>query len=230
MEILGHDDENTQLHYKQFKLANFSRTWRPHVGEENTRLAALQKLDSMMPDFAKGDAGVRIHETVKQLVEQDPSIKITNSTLRPFNFSTRLIPRYLEFAADALGQFVGENGQWQLKDEAPAIVLPDEEILEPIDDADLDDGDQEDETLDDDEIEVDESEGEELEEVDDAEEAEEAEQEEKHPAKPNFKAPRDNGDGTYMVEFEFDGRHYAWSGAAGNRVEAMQSAWSAYFK
>ena len=159
-----------------------------------------------------------------------PSIKITNSTLRPFNFSTRLIPRYLEFAADALGQFVGENGQWQLKDEAPAIVLPDEEILEPIDDADLDDGDQEDETLDDDEIEVDESEGEELEEVDDAEEAEEAEQEEKHPAKPNFKAPRDNGDGTYMVEFEFDGRHYAWSGAAGNRVEAMQSAWSAYFK
>lgn len=229
MEILGHDDENTQLHYKQFKLANFSRTWRPNVGEENTRLAALQKLDSMMPDFARGDAGVRIHETVKQLVEQDPSIKITNSTLRPFNFSTRLIPRYLEFAADALGQFVGENGQWQLKDEAPAIVLPDEEILEPMDDVDLDDENHDDETLDDDEIEVDESEGEELEEVDDAEEAEEAEKEKKHPAKPNFKAPRDNGDGTYMVEFEFDGRHYAWSGAAGNRIEAMQSAWSAYF-
>lgn len=230
MEILGHDDENTQLHYKQFKLANFSRTWRPNVGEENARLAALQKLDSMMPDFARGDAGVRIHETVKQLVEQDPSIKITNSTLRPFNFSTRLIPRYLEFAADALGQFVGENGQWQLKDEAPAIVLPDEEILEPMDDVDLDDENHDDETLDDDEIEVDESEGEELEEAGDAEEAEVAEQEEKHPGKPNFKAPRDNGDGTYMVEFEFDGRHYAWSGAAGNRVEAMQSAWSAYFK
>lgn len=230
MEILGHDDENTQLHYKQFKLANFSRTWRPNVGDENTRLAALQKLDSMMPDFARGDAGVRIHETVKQLVEQDPSIKITNSTLRPFNFSTRLIPRYLEFAADALGQFVGENGQWQLKDEAPAIILPDEEILEPMDDADLDDENQDDETLDDDEIEVDESEGVELEEAGDAEEAEMAEQEEKHPAKPNFKAPRDNGDGTYMVEFEFDGRHYAWSGAAGNRIEAMQSAWSAYFK
>ncbi len=230
MEILGHDDENTQLHYKQFKLANFSRTWRPNVGEENARLAALQKLDSMMPDFARGDAGVRIHETVKQLVEQDPSIKITNSTLRPFNFSTRLIPRYLEFAADALGQFVGENGQWQLKDEAPAIVLPDEEILEPMDDVDLDDENHDDETLDDDEIEVDESEGEELEETGDAEEAEVAEQEEKHPSKPNFKAPRDNGDGTYMVEFEFGGRHYAWSGAAGNRVEAMQSAWSAYFK
>ncbi|VTM50402.1 Uncharacterised protein [Klebsiella quasipneumoniae] len=227
MEILGHDDENTQLHYKQFKLANFSRTWRPHVGEENTRLAALQKLDSMMPDFARGDAGVRIHETVKQLVEQDPSIKITNSTLRPFNFSTRLIPRYLEFAADALGQFVGENGQWQLKDEAPAIILPDEEVLEPMGDADLDDETQDDETLDDDEIEVDESEAVEPEEPEDDEEAEKAE---KHPAKPNFKAPRDNGDGTFKVEFEFDGRHYAWSGAAGNRIEAMQSAWHAYFE
>ncbi|MFC7506669.1 protelomerase family protein [Pantoea stewartii] len=34
-EILGHDDENTQLHYKQFKLHNFSRTWTPE-GETKT--------------------------------------------------------------------------------------------------------------------------------------------------------------------------------------------------
>ncbi len=34
--------------YKQFKLANLLQNPRPHVGEENTRLAALQKLDSMM--------------------------------------------------------------------------------------------------------------------------------------------------------------------------------------
>ncbi|MCF3290782.1 telomere resolvase, partial [Escherichia coli] len=74
MEILGHDDENTQLHYKQFKLANFSKTWRPNTGNENTRLEALQQLDDEMPGFARGDAGVRLHNTVKQLVEQDPSI------------------------------------------------------------------------------------------------------------------------------------------------------------
>ncbi|MFO5890659.1 hypothetical protein ACLBSJ_33115, partial [Klebsiella pneumoniae] len=73
-----------------------------------------------------------------------------------------------------------QNGQCKQKHKARAIVLPDEEILEPIDDADLDDGDQEDETLDDDEIEVDESEGEELEEVDDAGEAEEDDQREHH--------------------------------------------------
>ncbi|MBN0538091.1 hypothetical protein JTM59_34765, partial [Pseudomonas aeruginosa] len=96
------------------------------------------------------------------------------STLRPFNFSTRLIPRYLEFAADALGQFVGENGQWQLKDEAPAIILPDEEVLEPMGDADLDDETQDDETLDDDEIEVDESEAVEPEEPEEPEDDEEA--------------------------------------------------------
>ncbi|MHD0517923.1 hypothetical protein ACY1LM_01760 [Klebsiella pneumoniae] len=163
---------------------------------------------------------------MKQLVEQDPSIKITNSTLRPFNFSTRLIPRYLEFAADALGQFVGENGQWQLKDEAPAIILLMRKFLNQWVTPNLDDETQDDETLDDDEIEVDESEAVEPEEPEDDEEAEKAE---KHPAKPNLKR-EDNGDGTFKVEFEFDGRHYAWSGAAGNRIEAMQSAWHAYFE
>ncbi|MGK6966667.1 hypothetical protein MMF83_00028680 [Klebsiella pneumoniae] len=55
----------------------------------------------MIARIFKGDAGVRIHETVKQLVEQDPSIKITNSTLRPFNFSTQSDSARLEFAADA---------------------------------------------------------------------------------------------------------------------------------
>ncbi|WOV29939.1 hypothetical protein [Klebsiella pneumoniae] len=86
MEILGHDDENTQLHYKQFKLANFSRTLAPTCWRGKYRLAALQKLDGVMPDFARATR-VRIHETVKQLVEQDPSIKITDGALRPFNFS-----------------------------------------------------------------------------------------------------------------------------------------------
>ncbi|UGG04018.1 hypothetical protein LQQ69_26490 (plasmid) [Escherichia coli] len=43
-----------------------------------------------------------------------------------------MISRYLEFAADALEQFVGENGQWQLKIDTPEIVMPDEEELEAI--------------------------------------------------------------------------------------------------
>ncbi|VAC84210.1 Uncharacterised protein [Enterobacter hormaechei] len=219
MEILGHDDENTQLHYKQFKLANFSRTWRPDVGDENTRLVALQKLDDEMPGFARGDAGVRLHETVKQLVEQDPSAKITNSTLRAFKFSPTMISRYLEFAADALGQFVGENGQWQLKVETPAIVLPDEDAVEAIDEPD---DEPQDDELDDDEIEVDE---------DGAEEHTEDKEPEEHQQaalKPVFKPAKNNGDGTYQIEFEYDGKHYAWSGPADSPMAAMRSAWETY--
>ncbi|CAH3992295.1 MULTISPECIES: protelomerase family protein [Enterobacteriaceae] len=219
MEILGHDDENTQLHYKQFKLANFSRTWRPDVGDENTRLVALQKLDDEMPGFARGDAGVRLHETVKQLVEQDPSAKITNSTLRAFKFSPTMISRYLEFAADALGQFVGENGQWQLKVETPAIVLPDEDAVDDIDEPD---DEPQDDELDDDEIEVDE---------DGAEEHTEDKEPEEHQQaalKPVFKPAKNNGDGTYQIEFEYDGKHYAWSGPADSPMAAMRSAWETY--
>lgn len=219
MEILGHDDENTQLHYKQFKLANFSRTWRPDVGDENSRLVALQKLDDEMPGFARGDAGVRLHETVKQLVEQDPSVKITNSTLRAYKFSPTMISRYLEFAADALGQFVGENGQWQLKLETPAIVLPDEDAVDAIDEPD---DEPQDDELDDDEIEVDEDGGE--------EHTEEKEPEENQQAalKPVFKPAKNNGDGTYQIEFEYDGKHYAWSGPADSPMAAMRSAWETY--
>ncbi len=219
MEILGHDDENTQLHYKQFKLANFSRTWRPDVGDENSRLVALQKLDDEMPGFARGDAGVRLHETVKQLVEQDPSVKITNSTLRAYKFSPTMISRYLEFAADALGQFVGENGQWQLKLEAPAIVLPDEDGVDAIDEPD---DEPQDDELDDDEIEVDE---------DGAEEHTEEKEPEKNQQaalKPVFKPAKNNGDGTYQIEFEYDGKHYAWSGPADSPMAAMRSAWETY--
>lgn len=219
MEILGHDDENTQLHYKQFKLANFSRTWRPHVGNENTRLVALQQLDESMPGFARGDAGVRLHETVKQLVEQDPSVKITNSTLRAFKFSPTMISRYLEFAADALEQFVGENGQWQLKVETPAIILPDDDAVESIDGPD---DDSQDDDLDDDEIELDEENGQPYD--------EQEEPEERQPAapKPIFKPAKNNGDGTYVIEFEYNGKHYAWSGPADNPMAAMRSAWVAY--
>lgn len=219
MEILGHDDENTQLHYKQFKLANFSRTWRPHVGNENSRLVALQQLDEAMPGFARGDAGVNLHETVKQLVEQDPSVKITNSTLRAFKFSPTMISRYLEFAADALEQFVGKNGQWQLKVETPAIILPDDDAVEPIDGPD---DDSQDDDLDDDEIELDKKNGQ----LHDEQE----EPEERQPAapKPIFKPAKNNGDGTYVIEFEYDGKHYAWSGPADKPMTAMRSAWAAY--
>ncbi|RAP69622.1 protelomerase domain protein [Candidatus Erwinia dacicola] len=172
-----------------------------------------------MPGFARGDAGVSLHETVKQLVEQDPSVKITNSTLRAFKFSPTMISRYLEFAADALEQFVGKNGQWQLKVETPAIILPDDDAVEPIDGPD---DDSQDDDLDDDEIELDKKNGQPHD--------EQEEPEERQPAapKPIFKPAKNNGDGTYVIEFEYDGKHYAWSGPADRPMAAMRSAWAAY--
>ncbi|MBJ3523918.1 protelomerase, partial [Salmonella enterica subsp. enterica serovar Rissen] len=138
-EILGHDDENTQLHYKQFKLHNFSRSWRPGKGQENSRLAALQQLDGEMPGFARGDAGVRLHNAVKQLVEETPNAVINTNVLRKAGFNPLLVKRYLDFAAGALGQTVGENGWYETTEELPPIGLNNDDHPEDFEDGDSDD-------------------------------------------------------------------------------------------
>lgn len=222
-EILGHDDENTQLHYKQFKLKNFSRTWRPTVGEKNTRLANLQALDDQMADFARGDAGIRIHNTVKGIVESDPTAKITNSTLRAYGFNSPLIRRYLAFAADALCQFVGENGQYQLRDDTPPIIVQDvdggDDDNGDDDDQSVDDGD---DSLEDDEIDIDDNES------DDADNAV-SKNESAVDDRPRFSAPKRAEDGAWIIEFLYCGSKYYWSGHADNLGAAMKAAWDNYF-
>lgn len=221
-EILGHDDEGTQLHYKQFKLHNFSLSWKPEKGQENARLAALQELDDAMPGFARGDAGVRLHEQVKRMVEADPEIVITNFNLRPFGFNTAMIKRYLEFASDALGQSAGENGRLQLNIEAPAIVLTSSQNDEDEEDIEGKEQDEEDDAaLEDDEIDVD---------VDVAAESEAPEKvEDKPELVPRFSAPHHRDDGHWVIKFEYDGQNYAWNGPAENMKQAMIAAWESYF-
>ena len=231
-EILGHDDEGTQLHYKQFKLHNFSLSWKPETGQENARLAALQELDDDMPGFARGDAGVRLHEQVKRMVEEDPTIVITNFNLRPFGFNTAMIKRYLEFAADALGQTTGENGRLQLNVEPPQIVLENTQHDELDDeDDDASETSEADEDVEDDEIDV----------ADSDEIVEESEPEpqqhlvtqplenHKPAAVPRFAAPHRRDDGQWVIRFEYEGQNYAWSGMANSIPEAMHTAWLAYF-
>ena len=201
-EILGHDDEGTQLHYKQFKLHNFSRSWRPNAGVENRRLAALQELDPEMPNFAKGDAGIRIHEAVKQLVESGGDIVINTNTLRKAGFNPTLVRRYLDFAADALGQTVGDNGWIQADIAQPDIVISSDEEQ--------------------DELELDEHETIET----DATALHENEEQED---RPRFKAPRRAEDGAWIIEFTYHGRQYYWSGDADNLPSAMKAAWENYF-
>lgn len=205
-EILGHDDEGTQLHYKQFKLHNFSRSWRPDIGVENTRLAALQALDPHMPDFAKGDAGVRIHEATKQLVEESADIVINTNTLRKAGFNPTLVRRYLDFAADALGQTVGSNGWLQSEEsDRPAILID----------------------IDEDEEEAPGTEGDETENIDD--EVDESKEQQEPEERPMFKAPKQTSPGLWSVEFSYQGKHYFWSGSAENIRAAMAAAWKNYF-
>ena len=212
-ELLGHDDESTQMHYKQFKLHNFSQTWKPETGEENARLAALQKLDDAMLDFARGDSGVKLHEVTKGIIAENPDAKITNSKLREYGFSSPLIRRYLEFAASALGQVVGENGQYQVVNSVPEIVINAEDA-EPEESEDDDEGEDDD---DDDDIENEELEIE-----------EEAEPEIKKPERPRFGAASRNDNGEWVIKFEYAGQHYSWTGETDTLREAMIKAWATY--
>lgn len=218
-EILGHDDENTQLHYKQFKLHNFSRSWRPETGVENARLAALQALDDQMPGFARGDAGIRIHETTKRLVEESADVVINTKILRDAGFNPTLVRRYLDFVADALSMGSATNNA-----DAPSIVITSDE-LDDEDDLAGNSGTDREETSGDAQALEAEEEGQE----DDV--TAEAEEEKSVPVdtRPRFSAPVRSDDGNWTIRFEYKGQRYAWSGAADNISSAMKSAWFAYF-
>lgn len=223
-EILGHDDEGTQLHYKQFKLHNFSRSWKYETGEENSRLAALHELDDMMPGFSRGDAAVRLHNEVKRIIEAEPDAIINSSRLRAFGFNTLLIKRYLETAADALGQTVSENGRLQLAEDARPIVLDNDKHADEL--AEDDEAEEADDAHDDDEIELDPVLVE-----DESSEAGGSNVVDPEPApavRPRFDAPKRNEAGEWVIRYEFSGQYYAWTGKAESIREAMKKAWEAY--
>jgi len=211
-EILGHDDEGTQLHYKQFKLHNFSRSWKYETGEENGRLAALHELDDLMPSFARGDAAIKLHDEVKRIIEEEPAAIINSSRLRALGFNTRLIQRYLETAAEALGQTIGENGRLQLVDNVKTIVLDDGSL--PEEDEEAEDAD---DFHDDDEIDTGSD-----------DEAEPATAEPAAEERPRFDAPKRNEAGEWSIRYEFSGQHFAWTGKAESIPDAMKKAWQAY--
>lgn len=213
-EILGHDDENSQLHYKQFKLHNFSTMWKPNIGNKNTRLEALQALDDDMPGFARGDSAIRLHEWVKAQIESDPNATITTYTLRKvYGANPTMAARYLAYVSDALGVVVGDNGQYQRIDNSPKIIL---EVDYSYDDEIIDDAREngnDDNSLDDDEIEIEE----ELE--NDIEPSEEQE-------KPHFH-PAVRKDGLWYIMYDFSGKTFTWRGEATNAMAAMKAAWEA---
>lgn len=209
-ELLGHDDEDTQTHYKQFKLHNFSLTWKPTIGQENTRLAALEKLDPEMPGFANGDAGVRMHEWVKEQIRENPAAKITTYSLRKnYGANPQLAARYLAFAADALGQAVAENGRYESTETPDPIVIDIvNEDVEEDEESESDDPDIESDEL-------------EIEEEDTPSTAEAIQQ------KPRI-TPLRLADGTWQVNIAAGGREVTWTGTASSSAAAMQTAWSEF--
>lgn len=123
-ELLGHDDEATQMHYKSFKVFECSSDFKPTESQRRGRLERLAEFDDQMQNLANGDSAIVLHEKIKKLLEREPEAKITQSLIIKETGAFRpLIQRYMELCADALGIEKQENGRWLQLDEAADAVL-----------------------------------------------------------------------------------------------------------
>lgn len=128
-ELLGHEDEQTQMHYKQFKTSGLREDFKPAESDRVNRLEKMAAFDGEMQTLANGDAAVRLHKIVKDMLEKDPDIKITQSLISKASGSKRtMIQRYMDLCADALGIEKRDNGRWYQKDQAELEVLTKVEV------------------------------------------------------------------------------------------------------
>ncbi|CDG96414.1 hypothetical protein XBP1_2070070 [Xenorhabdus bovienii str. puntauvense] len=168
-----------------------------------------------------------MRQGTKQIVETYPNDLVTSSQLRALGFNIPLTKRYLEFAADALEQEIGETGRYQRVDNSPNIIIQDEELETDIIDN---------ESIEDDEIEINDDTAEngsepEQEPEPNSESEEKLEQIEQPESaeRPRFSAPHRRNDGQWIVRFEYSGQNYSWVGQADNLKDAMIQTWLAYF-
>jgi hypothetical protein len=123
-ELLGHEDEQTQMHYKSFKVFDCDRSFEPSESDRLGRWERLAEYDNQMLELANGDAAVVLHEKIKQHLVENPDEKMTQSTISRITGAYRpLIQRYMELCADALGIEKQDNGRWLQLDEAKDPVL-----------------------------------------------------------------------------------------------------------
>lgn len=201
-EILGHDDDETQLHYKQFKLANFDPNYTPTM-PENTRLIALQNIDNDMPGLAGRNAAVKIHDWVKSQIEANQDANITTYSIRKaVSVKPTIVARYLEHAAGALGLAKNDETGWLEKQpEQSSIVIKD--IPDSAEVAD----------------EIDESTPVETAHVEQHDDAEQ----------PQFTAQQ-LIDNSWLVQYTYNGKAYVWTGPADNIGDAINTAWKNHQK
>lgn len=201
-EILGHDDDETQLHYKQFKLANFDPNYTPTM-PENTRLIALQNIDNDMPGLAGRNAAVKIHDWVKSQIEANQDANITTYSIRKaVSVKPTIVARYLEHAAGALGLAKNDETGWLEKQpEQSSIVIKD--IPDSAEVAD----------------EINESTPVETAHVEQHDDAEQ----------PQFTAQQ-LIDNSWLVQYTYNGKAYVWTGPADNIGDAINTAWKNHQK
>ncbi|MFG1487611.1 protelomerase family protein [Oceanospirillum sp. HFRX-1_2] len=145
-ELLGHETLESQLHYKSFKVHNFSEDYEPDTTLPPSRLEKLQELDGLMPDLARADAAVKLHNDVKALIESDPGAAVNQNVLikPPFNTFRDLAKRYLETCQEALG-IVKVHNKWRnAPDEYPPVIVEADDIDDELDDPELDDVEEQD--------------------------------------------------------------------------------------
>ncbi|MCW6036798.1 telomere resolvase [Spirulina subsalsa FACHB-351] len=104
-EMLGHEDMDTQRSYRAFKI-DYSEgpasAEREPAGGHASRLEALRALDGA-EELQASQAMARVHNWVKEQVEQEPEAKITQSLIsRELGTYRPTIKAYLELAGEAL--------------------------------------------------------------------------------------------------------------------------------
>jgi hypothetical protein len=80
-ELFGHSDVNSQSHYMPYQLTNFNADYEPNTDSVNERWEKLCELDEDMPPLARLDAAVELHNTVKDMVLENPAIVLTQTML-----------------------------------------------------------------------------------------------------------------------------------------------------
>lgn len=200
-EILGHDDDETQLHYKQFKLENFDPNYVP-IQPENKRLIALQQLDDDMPSLAGRNAAVKIHDWVKSQIEANPDANITTYSIRKsVSVKPTIVARYLEHTANALGLVKNNETGWlEKKSDEQSIVMPTPVNSEEIADENIDKNTQHNIN----EINT--------EDIDNDDE------------QPQFTAQQ-LINGQWLVQYTYKKIAYVWTGVADNMGDAINRAW-----
>lgn len=196
-EILGHDDDETQLHYKQFKLDSFDSEYVP-AEQENLRLIALKGLDNDMPGLARFDSAVKIHNWVKQQVAANSDATITTYSIRKaLTTKPTTVAKYLNHTAEALGlKKDPDSGRLKKRNDNIEIVVTDKTNIPVVDEKDM----------------VKTEIVQNVKEVQDVEE------------QPQFTAQQ-LIDKSWLVQYIYRGKACVWTGSANNMGDAINKAW-----